>query len=62
MPHVDEHHDEEEEHHDPAGVDEYLHGSDELRRFHDKEHSNTEKRQQQKERGMHRIAHSDYEN
>ena len=44
---VDQHDDEEEEDHDPAGVDEDLHGPDELRLLEDEDAGDEQERQQQ---------------
>src|ERR1043165_469592 len=61
VPDVDEHDDEEEEDHDAAGVDEHLHGADELGPLDDEEHGDAEEREQEKQRRVHRVAHRDDE-
>src|ERR1043165_1440219 len=61
VPDVNEHDHEEEEDHDAAGVDEHLHGADELGPLDDEEHGDAEEREQQEQRRVHRVAHGDDE-
>ena len=52
---AEQHDDEQEQHHDRAGVDDDLHGRQEVGVLGDEQHGDTEQREDQAERGMNRM-------
>ncbi len=56
---AEQHDDEQEQHHDRAGVDDHLHDGHEVGPEGDELHGDAEQRQDQAERGVHRVAQGD---
>ena len=53
---AEQHDDEQEQHDDGAGVDDHLHGGEEVGLLGDEQHGDAEQREHERQRGVHRVA------
>ena len=56
---TEQHDHEQEQHDDRAGVDDHLHGGEEVRLLRDEQHGDAEQGEHEAERGVHRVAADD---